>query len=172
MCRKRGRIVLVGVIGLNIRREDFYKKELTFQVSCSYGPGRYDEEYEHKGRDYPLPYVRWTEKRNFEAVLNAISSRHLNVNQLITERIPLENYLEIYGDMRKQGSIASLLIYPENSVHQTKVKVVDGSFLHNTGKIGIIGAGNFTGSTIIPSLIKVKAPVKTIASAGGLTAKW
>ena len=64
MSRKRGRIVLVGVIGLNMRRDDFYKKELSFQVSCSYGAGRYDEEYENKGHDYPLAYVRWTEKRN------------------------------------------------------------------------------------------------------------
>jgi len=73
MSRQRGRIVLVGVIGLNIRRDDFFKKELTFQVSCSYGPGRYDENYEQKGQDYPIGFVRWTEKRNFEAVLNAIS---------------------------------------------------------------------------------------------------
>ena len=68
-CRKRGRIVLVGVIGLNLRRSDFYQKEITFQVSCSYGPGRYDEKYEQGGQDYPLPFVRWTEQRNFEAVL-------------------------------------------------------------------------------------------------------
>ena len=68
MSRKRGRIVLVGVIGLNMRRDDFYKKELSFQVSCSYGAGRYDEEYENKGHDYPLAYVRWTEKRNFETI--------------------------------------------------------------------------------------------------------
>jgi len=70
MSRKRGRIVLVGVIGLDMQRADFYEKELSFQVSCSYGPGRYDEEYETKGNDYPLPYVRWTEKRNFEARLD------------------------------------------------------------------------------------------------------
>ena len=74
MSRKRGRIILVGVIGLNMRRDDFYKKELTFQVSCSYGAGRYDEEYENKGHDYPLAYVRWTEKRNFETILSAIAN--------------------------------------------------------------------------------------------------
>ena len=83
MSRKRGRIVLVGVIGLDIKRSDFYEKELTFQVSCSYGPGRYDDNYEQKGIDYPLPYVRWTEKRNFEAVLNAISTGKLDVKSLI-----------------------------------------------------------------------------------------
>ena len=71
---QEGRIVLVGVIGLDIKRSDFYEKELSFQVSCSYGPGRYDSNYEEGGNDYPLPYVRWTEKRNFEAVLNALSN--------------------------------------------------------------------------------------------------
>ena len=73
MCRKRGRIILVGVVGLNINRSDFYEKEISFQVSCSYGAGRYDDNYELKGYDYPIGYVRWTEKRNFEAILNAIS---------------------------------------------------------------------------------------------------
>lgn len=77
MCRKRGRVVLIGVIGLNLNRADFYEKEITFQVSCSYGPGRYDESYEAKGQDYPIGFVRWTEKRNFEAVLNAISTEDL-----------------------------------------------------------------------------------------------
>ena len=80
MSRKRGRIVLVGVIGLDIKRSDFYEKELSFQVSCSYGPGRYDSSYEEGGNDYPLPYVRWTEKRNFEAVLNALSNGTLDVD--------------------------------------------------------------------------------------------
>ena len=92
MSRKRGRIVLVGVIGLDIRRDDFYKKELSFQVSCSYGPGRYDEDYENKGIDYPLPFVRWTEKRNFETVLQAISMGNIDVKSLITEEVDLKDY--------------------------------------------------------------------------------
>ncbi len=96
MCRKRGRVILIGVIGLNISRADFYEKEISFQVSCSYGPGRYDEEYEQKGNDYPIGYVRWTEKRNFDAILNAISKGTLNVKPLITERIPLKEFDKIY----------------------------------------------------------------------------
>ena len=88
MCRKRGRIVLVGVVGLDLRRADFYEKELSFQVSCSYGPGRYDPQYEEKGHDYPLGYVRWTEQRNFEAILGMMASGRLNVKPLITDRIP------------------------------------------------------------------------------------
>ena len=107
MCRKRGRIVLVGVIGLNMRRDYFYKKELSFQVSCSYGAGRYDEEYENKGHDYPIGYVRWTEKRNFEAILQTISNGGLDVHSLISDVVDLQDYMQIYGDMRKKGSIAS-----------------------------------------------------------------
>ena len=112
MSRKRGRIVLVGVVGLNIRRADFYEKELTFQVSCSYGPGRYDDIYEKQGFDYPHAYVRWTENRNFQAVLEALSSGALIVEPLITRRVPLEQYREIYDDMGT-GELASLLIYDE-----------------------------------------------------------
>lgn len=171
MSRKKGRIVLVGVIGLNMRRDDFYKKELSFQVSCSYGAGRYDEEYENKGHDYPLPYVRWTEKRNFETILRAIESGVLDVKSLITEIVDLEKYDQIYGDMRKQGSIASILKYAVNPKLERVVPLSVHDFVAKQGKIGIIGAGNFTSSTVIPALAKIKAPVKYIASAQGLSAK-
>lgn len=171
MSRKRGRVVLVGVIGLDMRRDDFYKKELSFQVSCSYGPGRYDEDYENKGIDYPLPYVRWTEKRNFETILQLISNKKVDVQSLITENVELENYKEIYGDMRKRGSIASILRYPEVSNISRVVEIEGKNFNSSKGKIGIIGAGNYTGSTVIPCLKKADASVKYIASAGGLTAK-
>ncbi|SVB78292.1 uncharacterized protein METZ01_LOCUS231146, partial [marine metagenome] len=113
MTRKQGRIILVGVVGLNINRSDFYEKELTFQVSCSYGAGRYDESYEQKGIDYPLPYVRWTEKRNFEAILTSISNGTLKVKDLITEKIKFEDAHKIYDNIGKNNSIASILLYPE-----------------------------------------------------------
>jgi len=171
MSRKRGRIILVGVIGLNMRRDDLYKKELSFQVSCSYGPGRYDEEYENKGNDYPLAFVRWTEKRNFETILQAISLNSLDVKSLVTEVVDLENYLEIYGDMRKQGSIASILKYKINSKIETIVKVGNNKFTSGIGKIGIIGAGNFASATMVPALKKANAKIKYIASAQGLSAK-
>ena len=171
MTRKRGRIILVGVVGLNLRRDDFYKKELTFQVSCSYGAGRYDEEYENKGHDYPLPYVRWTEKRNFETILHTISTGKLNVKSLITEVVELKDYLEIYGDMRKRGSIASIIKYPEDASMERVVAIDGANFKAGGGKIGIIGAGNYTSAMVIPSLKKAGATVKYIASAGGLNAK-
>ena len=171
MSRKRGRIVLVGVVDLNIRRDDFYKKELSFQVSCSYGPGRYDEAYENRGRDYPVGFVRWTEKRNFEAVLYAMASGLLDVKPLISERVPLNEYNRIYGDMKKKGVIASIMVYPEQTETGNKIKIASANFAVSAGKMGIIGAGNFTSATMLPALQKANASIKYIASAQGLSAK-
>ncbi len=171
MSRKRGRIILVGVIGLDISRADFYEKELTFQVSCSYGPGRYDELYEQKGHDYPLAFVRWTEKRNFETILNAISSNSIDVKSLITERIALANYGQIYSDMNNGRSIASILEYPvKNSTQPNRsIRLNNNEFNGGQGVVGIIGAGNFTSAMILPCLKKTKAKLKYISSSGGLT---
>jgi predicted dehydrogenase/threonine dehydrogenase-like Zn-dependent dehydrogenase len=170
MSRKRGRIVLVGVIGLDLQRADFYEKELTFQVSCSYGPGRYDTNYEEKGQDYPIGFVRWTEQRNFEAILQAIASRRLQVEPLITERVELANYNQIYGNIGKSNAIASILRYPAaDTVQASVVKISERKVSQSKGVLGIIGAGNFTASTILPNLRKLKADVKSIASARGLS---
>ena len=169
MCRKRGRIVLVGVIGLDISRADFYEKEISFQVSCSYGPGRYDEQYEAKGQDYPIGYVRWTEKRNFEAVLQAMSIKSLDVLPLITERISLNDYQKIYGDMGNPKSIACILEYNGNRDQKHIVSLNKRTFAGQKGVLGIIGAGNFVSSTMLPVLNKIGAEIKYIASSGGLT---
>ena len=170
MSRKRGRIVLIGVVGLDINRADFYEKELSFQVSCSYGPGRYDDQYEQKGIDYPLPYVRWTEKRNFEAILNSINSGSLNVKDLITQRAHLEDYNQIYDNVASNKSIASILVYPgldkESLLTQT-ITLKDSSFTGQKGVLGIIGAGNFTSMTVLPCLKRTGAHLKMIASSGG-----
>ncbi|MDD2272293.1 MAG: bi-domain-containing oxidoreductase [Desulfuromonadaceae bacterium] len=170
MSRKRGRVVLVGVIGLELSRAEFYEKELTFQVSCSYGPGRYDEQYEQRGHDYPIGFVRWTEKRNFEAILNAISSRQLDVGRLITERVPLAEYGTIYDSIGKSASIASLLLYDDVVNTNTSVIIDSRSFGSSKGVVAIIGAGNFTSATVLPALKPLKAKLKYIVSAGGLTA--
>jgi len=169
MSRKRGRIILVGVIGLNISRADFYEKELTFQVSCSYGPGRYDDSYEKAGIDYPLPYVRWTEQRNFKAILQTISSGKLEVRSLITERVPLSEYNKIYANISSGASIASILEYSEDSNAADTVTVNSGTFTPGKGGVGIIGAGNFTAMTMLPALEAIGAPLYAIASASGLT---
>ncbi|RYU90218.1 dehydrogenase [Mucilaginibacter terrigena] len=171
MSRKRGRIILVGVIGLNLSRAEFYEKELSFQVSCSYGPGRYDEDYEQRGIDYPLPFVRWTEKRNFEAILQSISSGKLHVKELITEVVPIEDYKNIYGDIGSRRSIASLLKYPEqdNLTPAETIVLKDTSFNGSKGVIGVIGAGNFTKMTMLPALKNSGAGYKYVASAGGVS---
>ena len=169
MCRKRGRIILVGVVGLDISRADFYEKEITFQVSCSYGPGRYDENYELKGNDYPIGYVRWTEKRNFEAILNAISKKTLNVHSLITHRVQLKDYQSIYGDMSNSNVIACILEYSSDTEIKKTILLEKKSFKSKRGVIGIIGAGNFTSSTILPNLKKINVDIKYIASSSGLS---
>jgi len=169
MSRKRGRIILVGVVGLNISRADFYEKELTFQVSCSYGPGRYDDSYERAGTDYPLPYVRWTEQRNFKAVLQTMATGKLDVAPLITDRVSLDEFDKIYSNISNQESIASLLVYPEESNSSDTVKVSDGIFIPGRGGIGIVGAGNFTSMTMLPALAAIGASLYAIASASGVT---
>lgn len=171
MSRKRGRIVLVGVIGLNLSRAEFYEKELSFQVSCSYGPGRYDDNYEQRGIDYPLPFVRWTEKRNFEAILQAIASGNLKVNGLITEVIPLADYQKIYGEIGSSKSIASILSYKEEEIAAPShtVQLKEGNFSGAQGVLGIVGAGNFTKMTMLPALKASNANLKYIASQGGVS---
>ena len=169
MSRKRGSIVLVGVVDLNISRTEFYEKELKFQVSCSYGPGRYDAEYEGKGRDYPLPYVRWTENRNFQAVLHAISSRNLKVQPMITEVVDLENALDLYESLGHNNSIASIIRYPATTPPEDKVTLNDIALNPKDGIIGIIGAGGFTSSTLLPILNKLNSQIKYIVSEKGLS---
>jgi predicted dehydrogenase/threonine dehydrogenase-like Zn-dependent dehydrogenase len=168
MSRKRGRITLVGVIGLNISRAEFYEKELSFQVSCSYGPGRYDDDYEFKGIDYPLPFVRWTEKRNFETVLQLISTGKLKVQDLVTEVIPLEEFEKIYGDIGNSKSIASLIKYSEDTKPENTIVVNKKELQASKGTIGLIGAGNFTKMTLLPALKGTNAQIKHIVSSGGV----
>ena len=168
MSRRRGRIVLVGVIGLDISRADFYEKELSFQVSCSYGPGRYDDDYEFKGIDYPLPYVRWTEKRNFETILQLISSGKLVVKELITEVIALEDFNTIYSDIGNSKSIASIFKYKESNTPKYSIVVNEKEPIFTKGGIGIVGAGNFTKMTMLPALKNTKANIKHIVSSEGV----
>lgn len=170
MSRKRGRIVLVGVIGLDIKRSDFYEKELSFQVSCSYGPGRYDEHYEQRGIDYPLPYVRWTEKRNFEAVLNALASQAIQVKPLVTEIVDLDKFDSIYGQIGSGKSIASLLRYPQETPElKTKIQITNAAFAGSKAVFGVIGAGNFAKMVIVPTMRKLRFDLKYIASEKGLS---
>jgi len=176
MCRKRGRIVLVGVAGLELERADFYEKELTFQVSCSYGPGRYDPEYEEKGHDYPLGYVRWTEQRNFEAVLDMMADGRLDAAPLISHRFPIPDAAKAYEVISGNGpSLGVLLEYSQeasvaSNVKQRTVALTDRITQRIGGPvIGFLGAGSYASSVLVPAFAETRARLRSIASAGGLT---
>ncbi|MBK5285218.1 MAG: bi-domain-containing oxidoreductase [Bacteroidia bacterium] len=170
MCRKRGRIVLTGVTGLNLKRSDFYEKEISFRVSSSYGPGRYDDEYEIKGNDYPLPFVRWTAKRNFESVLQAMSTGKLNVKPLISEVIPIGDYRKIYDSISNTNSIASILSYDTTQNHSSVIQISEKKKTGGKEVIAVAGAGNFTKAKLLPELARLKANIKYIGSESGLSA--
>jgi predicted dehydrogenase len=183
MCRKRGRIVLVGVTGLELRRSDFYEKELTFQVSCSYGPGRYDLEYEEKGHDYPFGYIRWTEGRNLEAVLNLLSTGKLDVKPLISHRFPFDSAGKAYGliSKNKEPYLGIILNYRKDElcedsqkrVLSTKVKLSSSSIVlpEQAGipVIAMIGSGNYARQVLLPAIVRNKVKLKAIASETGIS---
>ncbi len=182
MCRKRGRIVLVGVVGLQLSRADFYEKELTFQVSCSYGPGRYDPTYEQGGQDYPMPFVRWTEQRNFEAVLDMMASGALNVRDLITHRYAIEHAPDAYNVLTgDKAAMGILLEYPTaeakpaDVLRSPTVNVAPGEkTAPATGAgptVSFIGSGNYAGRFLIPAFQKGGAKFGMVASSGGVTAQ-
>ena len=183
MCRLRGRIVLVGVTGLELSRADFYEKELSFQVSCSYGPGRYDPAYEEGGQDYPIGFVRWTEQRNFEAVLDLMASGGLNVDALISHRFALERAVEAYDLLASdQPSLGILLQYPGAAARAPgalgRRTVALSSALAGlpaattAGKVSVafLGAGNYAGRSLIPAFKAAGATLHTVVSSGGVSA--
>jgi predicted dehydrogenase/threonine dehydrogenase-like Zn-dependent dehydrogenase len=185
ICRVRGRIVLVGVAGLELDRSEFFRKELTFQVSCSYGPGRYDPEYEVRGHDYPVGYVRWTEQRNFEAFIDLLAEHRIDTGTLVTHRFPFddagrayellrdghETYLGIvleYGheSPRGQGSTIELSRAPVRAPGMGARPSAGGE--PRTG-LGFIGAGNYAGRVLIPAFAEAGAELRVIANLGGVS---
>ena len=176
MCRKRGRIVLVGVAGLRLNRADFYEKELTFQVSCSYGPGRYDPEYEQAGRDYPFGFVRWTAQRNFAAILELLAQRRLDVRPLITHHFALAEAPQAYDLLAQKAepSLGVLLEYPDRSVGTPAARTLRLApatvAAAQEPAVAVLGAGNYAGRVLIPALARSGAQLLGIASQGGVTA--
>lgn len=173
MCRKRGRIVLVGVTGLELNRADFYEKELSFQVSCSYGPGRYDSSYEEGGQDYPLGFVRWTEQRNFEAVLDMLASGQLDVKPLITHRFAFEDAPKAYETLTIDKLGLGILLQYHSPVAQRMVRKVrlaaQHTFVAQRPVMGFIGAGNYASRMLIPAFKAAGAQFHTIVTAGGIS---
>jgi predicted dehydrogenase/threonine dehydrogenase-like Zn-dependent dehydrogenase len=174
MSRQRGRIVLVGVTGLELNRADFYEKELSFQVSCSYGPGRYDPVYEDQGQDYPLGFVRWTEQRNFEAVLEMLASGALDVAPLISHQVPFEEAPRAYELLTTDKAALGIILtydHPVTPRHERRVALKTQP-IAAAGKavVGFIGAGNYASRMLIPAFQATGATLQTIASAGGTNA--
>lgn len=175
MCRQRGRVVLVGVAGLELSRADFYEKELSFQVSCSYGPGRYDPAYEEGGQDYPIGFVRWTEQRNFEAVLDLLASGVLRTGPLVSHRLRLVDALDAYallsGDAAPLGIV---LNYPQPDVDSAptarSVRLAVNPSRPGLGTVAFIGAGNYAGRVLIPAFKAAGANLHTVVSSGGVSA--
>jgi len=174
MCRKRGRIVLVGVVGLELSRADFYEKELTFQVSCSYGPGRYDQNYEVKGMDYPFGYVRWTEQRNFEAVLDLMESGSIDVKPLISHRFKISDAVAAYEKLADPSSLGILLDYKGTSVDSPLVKTVNlrenSGSQEQKGNVSFIGGGNYASRVLIPAFKDAGANLIALVTSGGMSA--
>ena len=175
MCRQRGRIVLVGVVGMEMSRADFYEKELSFQVSCSYGPGRYDANYEEGGQDYPLGFVRWTEQRNFEAILDMMADGRIDMKPLISHRYKLDDACDAYELISSGNPLGVLLEYDvaEQEATQQVVELNPSANLAASGarpaSIGFIGAGNYASSVLVPAFAATGARLKSIASATGVS---
>ena len=176
MCRKRGRIILVGVVGLELNRSEFYDKELSFQVSCSYGPGRYDPSYEDKGNDYPFGLVRWTEQRNLEAVLDMMSAGQIDVSKLVTHRFDFEDAPAAYATLAEDKTAMGILLEYNHSIDDRHKKTVNLKFAEVTSgapspvSMGVIGAGNYATRMLIPAFREAGAAMHSIASAGGANA--
>lgn len=185
MCRKRGRIVLVGVTGLELSRADFYEKELTFQVSCSYGPGRYDSNYEEKGQDYPVGFVRWTEQRNFEAVLDMMADGRLNVKPLISHQFHITEVNKAYELVGGgSSSLGILLRYPGIEITPaartvslcdvtqsagTSLSTPRGEATAESIGVSFIGSGNYATAVLIPAFKSAGANLRSVASSAGVS---
>ncbi len=172
MSRKRGRIVLVGVAGLELNRSEFFEKELTFQVSCSYGPGRYDKQYEEAGNDYPFGFVRWTEQRNFEAVLAMLADGLLDAESLISHRFDFDGAVKAYDVLTQDRSALGIVLnygIGSDDLRQRTVVLAE-SPLHVCGEpvLGVLGAGNYASRVLIPAFQKAGAKLGAIVTSGGV----
>ena len=177
IARDRARVVATGAVGLTFPRKVYYEKEISFINSRSYGPGRYDSSYEEQGNDYPLGYVRWTEGRNFEAVVDLMARGKLSVQPLITHRFDINEAAQAYEVItgkKNEPFLGVILTYPEEETKEGR-RVIFPSIVHRQSsvvRLGVLGAGQFANSILLPS-IKKSGDIELIgiASAGGLHAQ-
>ena len=189
LCRKRGRVSLIGDVGLNLVRAKMYQKEIELRMSCSYGPGRYDDDYEFKGLDYPYPYVRWTEKRNLEYVLDLLERGELKLASLISHRCPVEKAAEGYARIKKGDPETYGVLLDYGALPETQISVSQEMFTvrhparassrrcaapaGDVIRIGIIGTGSFAKNVHIPNLTRLSSSFRIVglASRTGRTAE-
>ena len=178
MCRKKGKVVLVGVVGMEIERGDIYAKELDFLISTSYGPGRYDSNYEEKGLDYPYAYVRWTENRNMTEYLRLVHQNYIDVESLVDGVFPIDNIKEAFDSLQKDGEkpIIVLLDYTNLNSSNTidsRVEIQSKTVSKETVNVGLIGAGSFAIGMHLPNMqaLKGKYNLKGVMSRTGFKAK-
>ena len=175
IARRKGVVVVVGAVGMNLPREPYYKKELDFRLSMSYGPGRYDSAYEEKGQDYPISYVRWTENRNMVAFLDLVNDSKVKLKPLITHRFDIEDAKDAYTMMMENAVpyLGIVITYPMDQVARHS-RVIEFTPKKSTGSItlGLIGAGNHVKDMLLPPLRDMKqVAIVGICTATGVNAK-
>ena len=176
MCRERGRVIIIGAVGMELDRADFYNKEIDLRMSRSYGPGRYDRRFEEKGFDYPPAYVRWTETRNLESFLEAVASKRVNVEALISSEYPIDQAQQAYDDVIKGGAskIGVLLKYPEQKFDSSKRIYhlnLQSPISNLQPSIALVGAGAFAKLMHVPNLKALNVSVPVVVSGSGASAR-
>jgi len=158
-CRKKGRVVLVGDVGLDLNRADFYKKELDFLISTSYGPGRYDPFYEEGGQDYPIAYVRWTENRNMQAYIDLLAKGKVRLGNLYHTPYPIDKAGEAYDALKGGGDkpLLVLLEYPErDGLRITRVPLRTVEAKSGKIRVALAGASSFAQGMHLPNMVKLR----------------
>ena len=171
--RQKGRVVVVGAVGLNIPRKPYYDRELTFRISMSYGPGRYDPEYEERGHDYPAGYVRWTEGRNIEAFLDLLAEGSVDVEPLITHRFGLADSEQAYQLITgEKPYLGVVLQYDSGRELESRISLAAKESVPNASvRLGLIGAGGYAKAMLLPNFKSAGAEFRSIATASGVTAR-
>lgn len=177
-CRKKGRIIMIGSTGMTFNRNDFYSKELSFGVSCSYGPGRYDDNYELQGNDYPIGYVRWTEKRNFEAILNLLNKNHINTEKLISSKYSINDAVQAYQSLNLDNSNLGILLHYPNQIKDGVSKIShninftlrdEETIKYNSNlSLSFIGSGNYASRILIPAFKRNNFNLNTLSANSGV----
>jgi predicted dehydrogenase/threonine dehydrogenase-like Zn-dependent dehydrogenase len=176
--RLKGRVVAVGLVGLDIPRQIFYKRELTLKISMSYGPGRYDPNYEERGHDYPFAYVRWTEQRNIEAFLDLVAQGSINVERLVTHRFSIEDAERAYqliGSDGRDTYLGVLLRYDSEGEVRSRIELNERSRAprkpEESVRLGLIGAGNYIRAGLLPHFKKAGVDFRSITTPSGVSAQ-